>query len=366
LSALIQDPDDDDSTDQTTAKLEIWKLLPQLHNIPEATLKKLPLSAIFQLSNALTKNSKMADKMTVSSRLAADVQELVKNLTLVKGGTDNRRNLLHEGRFLGGAACSMADTWIKGKEAVGPSGPLPIGNYDLDAVGCGGCVTAKGWQEVHNPGSQELRIRQFYLPNVAGSSLSARKITVGDTGEDINIGDNLKEINDLEGFKGALNVLREAMASALPWNRSVSSICGYMCNTNFLQTDLGNNQKRAMILAEFTDYILGQNALNWDNNQPFITTDEMAHIWSNWKGKRAALFFTKDRTDNRHDNRKGGQRPGQSGKSDICRKYNAKICAKQTDKECVTFFGTKLRHVCNKYLTAGGMCGKDHPRADHT
>jgi len=365
LTATVEDPDTEDGSDQTEAKLEIWKLLPQLQNVPESTLKKLPLSAIFQLSNALTKNSKVADKMSVSSRLAANVQAIMKNPGQVKGGQDNRKTILHEGRFLGGAGCSMADIWTRGKEVVGATGPLPIGSYDLDTVGCGGCVTAKGWQEVHNPSSQELRIKQFYLPNVAGSNLSTRKITVGENGEDFNVGENLKEISDLDGYKGALNVLREAMASALPWNRSISAICGYMCNTNFLQTDLASNPKRAAILAEFTDYILGRNALNWDNGQQFISTDEMAHIWSNWKGKRTALFFTKEK----QDNRKGGQgRTGQSGqreKSDICRKFNAKICTKQSDKECVTFFGNKLRHVCNKYMPAGGICGKDHPRADH-
>ena len=107
----------------------------------------------------------------------------------------------------------------------------------------------------------------------------------------------MKEISDLEGFKGALNVLREAMASALPWNRSVSALCGYMCNTNYLQVDLSNNPKRAAILSEFTDYILGRNALNWDNGHPFITTDEMAHVWSNWKGKRTSLFTSTSSRD---------------------------------------------------------------------
>ena len=355
----MQDPgEDEDEGSSGESNSEIWRLLPHLQSVPEATLKKLPLAAIFQLSNALAKSSKATEKMSINSRLALNAESIMKNPTHVAGGLDNRRTVLHEARFLGGACCSLTDVWLKGREVVGPKGPLPVSNYDLDAVGCGGSVTAKGWKEIHDPSSQELRIKQFYLPNVAGSSLSARKFTVGEGGEELCMGDSLKEISDLEGYRGALNAMREAMASALPWNRSVSAIVGFMSNSNFLQADLSNNPKRAAILAEFTDYILGRNGLNWENGHSFISTDEMAHIWSNWKGKRAALFTTKEKTD---------KKPAKQDKlrTDICKKFNFKNCPKQADKECVSFFGAKLRHVCNKFAPGGGICGKDHARLDH-
>ena len=32
--------------------LELWRLLPQLKDIPETLLRKIPLSAMFQLNNA--------------------------------------------------------------------------------------------------------------------------------------------------------------------------------------------------------------------------------------------------------------------------------------------------------------------------
>ena len=352
------DPDSD--SDTNLANLEICKLLPHLGNVPEDTLKRLPLAAIFQLSNALAKSSKAADKLSLNSKLAMNAQNLLKMPVKVSAGEDNRRTVLHEARYLGGACCSMNDIWLRGKDVVGPKGPTPVSCYDLDAVGCGGSVTARGWKELHDPSSQELKIKHFYLPNVAGHASASRKVTVGD-GEEINIGDSLKEICDLEGYKGALNVLREAMACALPWNRSVSALCGFMCNTNYLQADLANNQKRAAILSEFTDYILGRNALNWDNGHPFITTDEMAHIWSNWKGKRTALFTSQG--DKGKDRRNSDRKP--TMRNDVCRKFNVKVCAKQTDKECVNFFGAKLKHICNKFAP-GGICGKDHARLDHT
>ena len=357
----LEDPDmSEDETLEDEAKVEIWSLLPQLKNVPQSTLKKLPLSAIFQLSNALAKNSKLADKMSTSSRLAQNAQDAMKNPKQVASGLDNRRNLLHEGRFLGGACCSAVDLWLRGGEVVGRSGPMPIGNYDLDAVGCGGCVTATGWREIHDPSSQALRIKHFFLPNVAGSSLSTKKFSMGEGGEEMVVGDSLKEINDMEGYKGALNALREAMASALPWNRSVSAIVGFMVNTNYLNSDLGSNSKRASILAEFTDYILGRNGQNWENGASFISTDEMAHVWANWKAKRTALFITKEKQE-----KKGRERTGRPVKSDACSKYNVKTCPKQAEKDCHTFFGAKLRHVCNKWMPNGTICGKDHPRVEH-
>ena len=87
---------------------------------------------------------------------------------------------------------------------------------------------------------------------------------------------------NLESYKVALNTAREAMASALPWNRSVSAVMGLMVNTNYLAEDLGRNPKRAAVLTEFTEYIFGRNALNWENHQSFLTTDELTHVWSNW------------------------------------------------------------------------------------
>ena len=113
---------------------------------------------------------------------------------------------------------------------------------------------------------------------MASSGLSSKK----SDGED----DSVKEIADLESFKMALNTAREAMASALPWNRSVSAIVGLMQNTSYLQEDLAGNPKRAAVLTEFVDYVFSRNGLNWENNQPFLTTDELTHVWGNWRSKR--------------------------------------------------------------------------------
>ena len=361
LAKLLEgsrDPDEEEAQEDEE-DMEIWRLLPHLKSVPEKMLKKLDISAIFQLNSALAKESKNSEKLSISSRMAAYADQLVRTPAKVKAGEDDRNTVLHEGRFLGGASCSAQELWLQARKQIGAKGVKPLGNYELDSVGCGGSVTAKGWQTLHDPSSQDMKLKHFYLPNVSGSGLSTKKLNLEEGEETVTIGNSLREIADIEGYKGALNTFREAMSAALPWNRSSGAIVGFMVNSNYLQQDLGTNSRRTAILVEFTDYILSRNAMNWQNSQPFVSTDEMAHIWQNWKGKRASLF-TADKP--RQTDRKKKEPSRTDG---VCKRYNTGTCNKQTEKECKTFFGTTLKHVCDKFVTGGGLCGKDHPRKDH-
>ncbi len=339
--------------------MEIYKLLPHLGGLSEELLRKLPLPVALQLNQALQKESKSSEKLSVNARLSHNAQKLQKAPLKIEGGIDNRKSIIHQARFLGGASCSKQDMWLMARKFLGDKGVAPLGNYDMDSIGCGGCVTPRAWLEIHNPSSQELKLKHFYLPNVGNSGLSAKKVAL-DGGEDaLSIGESMREIADMDGFRQALNTAREAMATALPWNYSVAAIVGFMLNSNFCHSDLQGVTKKAQVLAEFVDYVFGRNALNWENGQPFLTTDELAHVWAMWRGKRAALFLPKF-----------GEKPVLKkreflGPKDICRKYNYGKCVKQGEKECVNAFGTKLRHCCNHINSAGKVCEKDHPRADH-
>ena len=126
----------------------------------------------------------------------------------------------------------------------------------------------------------------------------------------------------MESFKVALNTAGEAMASALPWNRSVSAIVGLMVNTNYLSEDLSNNPKRAAVLTEFTDYVFGRNALNWENGQPFLTTDDLGHVWNNWRSKRGISLKGPDQKKKREDSSTSNK----TLVADVCKLYNAKVC----------------------------------------
>ena len=206
---VLDDPDEEDGEElaDECSELQLWKLLPQLRELPEALVKKLPLSAMFQLNSALAKERKTSNNLGVNTRLAHNAKKVARCPLSIQSGQDNRKELLHPARFLGGASCSLAEQWSAARAAIGEEGVTALGNYDFDSVGCGSSVTPKA--------SQEMKLKFFHLPNVANSGLSSKKT------EEVEGGDSLREIADLESYKVALNTAREAMASALPWNRSV-------------------------------------------------------------------------------------------------------------------------------------------------
>ena len=192
------------------------------------------------------------------------------------------------------------------------------------------------------------------MPNMAGTSQASRRQDGDDSGE------SLKEIADLESYKIALNTAREVLASALPWNRSISAVVGLMVNSNYLAEDLSGNPRRGAILTEFTDYVFGCNRLSWENHQPFLSTDDLTHVWSNWKTKRGLASKPqekKKREDSSNEKKKL--------LSEICRMYNRKACKNQADRECKSDWGKTLKHVCSKFLAGGKICMKDQLRMDH-
>jgi hypothetical protein len=115
----------------------------------------------------------------------------------------------------------------------------------MDAIGCGGSVTARGWQELHNPASPNLNLNFFHMGNVGGEAAVLKRLCLEDDSAVFTVGDSLKEIMDLEEFKRALSTAREAMSYALPWNQSVSAISGFMQASNFCNMDLSNRLNKA-------------------------------------------------------------------------------------------------------------------------
>lgn len=357
----LVDPDDEkQKTGETRSSgtFKIYKMLPHLKDLPEQMLENLSNSDLFALNLALAKDSKSSSKLSVAERLSNNAQSIIERPIRIQSGTDDRKNEIHTSRFLGGTSCSAQELWIQARKFLGDKGVTPIGNYDMDSIGCGGAITPRGWLEIHNPSSQDLKLKLFHLPNVGNNSLSAKKVNLQDGDEALSIGESLKEIADMESLRSALNNAREAQAVALPWNRSIAAVVGFMLNSNYLSADLQGNPKRAAITTEFIDYIFGRNALNWQNIHPFITSDEMAHIWANWKGRRASLFSGRFNQTNKK------QHPKE--KSNICRRFNYGDCPNQKEAECKTQYGFRLKHVCSFVDKATGkVCEEKHSKKDH-
>ena len=219
----------------------IWKKLPALNDLPADLLRQMPFSTLLQLNEALVKEGAATKGMESEAKLARNVEELARAPTMVPAGLDDRKDQLHPARFLGGAGCSAQMLWLKARDIIGTEGVIPIGNYDLDSVGCGGCVTAKGWQEIHRPASTTLNLKYFHISNVGSSGVCSKRLQLADGENAVEVGDSLKELTDLEEFKSALATAREAMAFALPWNFSVAAIQGFMYASNYCAKDLNGS-----------------------------------------------------------------------------------------------------------------------------
>jgi hypothetical protein len=87
----------------------------------------MPRSEVFQLNAALVKESKAANKLQTSAKLTLNAQQLTANPVLIAAGHDDRKDVLHPARFLGGASCSAQALWLRARDALGPNGVLPLG-----------------------------------------------------------------------------------------------------------------------------------------------------------------------------------------------------------------------------------------------
>lgn len=350
--------------------------LPNLRTMKESLLRRMSYSALLQLNDALAKESKVSKKREDVSKLTHNRNELLLHPVEVGAGPDDRINKLHSARFLGGVACPAQSLWLKAREVLGEDGVMPLGCYDMEAIGYSGSVTPKGWLAIHNPASDEMSLKLFHLSNVAGSGAGTKKLSLLDGEMAINVGDSLKEFTDMEEFKAALATATEAMAWACPWNKSVAALQGFLRTTNFCHKDLANIPRRVALLMDFTDHVFQRNAMNWHNFQGFLSADELSNVWATWFSRRPASFLghsngqsgsghqgKKDQGQKKEAKQQGKKDKG--AKSDICRRYNTPGGCSSTAGDCKTFYGFKLRHVCSATTANGSVCGMSHPKSQH-
>jgi hypothetical protein len=358
----MRDPDTSHSQTGIADYGSIWRLLPALKDVPNELLRSLPLSTVLQLNEALARETRNIKTMDADTKLQHNAEALAATPATVDRGLDNRGSVLHNARFLGGAGCSAQTIWLKAREVLGTEGVPALGNYDMDAIGCGGSVTAKGWQELHNPASAGLNLKFFHMGNVGAGSMATKRLSLEEDSAAFTVGDSLKEIMDLEEYKRALHTAREALGFALPWNKSISAICGYMQASNYCHKDLNGRPNKAALLTGFTNYVFSRNAQNWTNKLGFLSTNELAHVWSTWFGQQPSSALPAQKTDNRKAIGKGPTRP----RDDLCRHYNSAAGCPNAAADCKTTYGNKLRHLCNARLQNGKQCEKNHPRVEHT
>jgi hypothetical protein len=178
--------------------------------------------------------------------------------------------------------------------------------------------------------------------------------------------DSDDEFLDISEFKLALRVMRTAMAFIMPWNYSVAAIEGFFHQNNFCHSELANVEKKAAVLARFTDYVLAQNSDRWRDSEPFINTGELKTTW-------AAFFGAQPQASSSQKSKKQQGGTGNHQKAadpklalGICFSWNLGQCLKPAGS-CTTSKGRPLKHICDHVPDPAKpteVCGKDHIRKD--
>jgi len=350
-------------SDQDVASLR--KKFKFLSDFSDQFIRSTPYDALLKTETTAIKISDHEKNKAVSSRLSSNRDDLASTFSEILAGQDNRWDTLHASRFLPGAVCLASKIWLRAREVLGPKGHVPVSTYDMNSIGLGGFVSKRGWVELHDVGSDNLSLKLFNI-NGCGNKVSSSSSSSS------SLEGEFKDILELGEFKLAIRAAREALSFVHPWNKSVSAIEGFLLQTNYCSSDLTGVEKPAVILTQFVDYILGENADRWRGMEPFMNTGMLKGAWDAFFGAKPASSLQK--TKSSFQSRV--QSSSVQGKSahpyynnnnskfdDICRMYNYGKCAKPKGT-CTTKSGIPLRHVCSfrtDPTKPETVCGKDHP-----
>ncbi len=177
------------------------------------------------------------------------------------------------------------------REVIPLEGYTPLANYDLDCIGLGGSVTAKGCLEAHNPGSTNICLKMFSPENLSTTAGAARKFTIADDDGAVSVGEHMKEITEMNALQNAMRVLCAITRLIMPWNLSYCAIDGFLYSSNYGFTELGNDPLRVQKLVKFVNYALGRNAAAWQRKEPFLTTGALKQEFGTYLQCQASGAF---------------------------------------------------------------------------
>jgi hypothetical protein len=222
-------------------------------------------------------------------KMAKALENLQQNPREVPAGTDNRITILHVARFLAGTVMPAKKQWLMARDIWGLETMEPLSTYDMGAVGLQGCVTAKGWLELGNPGSMGLCLKQFSPTNIGTSSGFSRRFSLAEGEAAINIGDDLKEIADMKSFDHAMRAMCHAARMVMPWNYSFAALDGFLRNSEYGKVELASCGNKVAELVNFVNHVLGLNAQNWVAKEPFLSAQDLKGEMAMWVQSRPSI-----------------------------------------------------------------------------
>ena len=255
--------------------------LPALADMSDEFMLYTPLDYLLRLNEQGQMRERFEKSKSADDKLASNQDNMDFTWTLVESASDNRSSIISAARFLPGATKSGQEMWLLAREAIGKDGHIPVACYDMASCGLTGHVTSRGWIELHNPGSSALQLKLFNIRNKSTRVQNTRRFAISED-DALEVGESMRDIFDQGELKASFRALREAMAMALPWNRSVAALEGFLIANNWCQEELGSSTEGSAYLNAFIDHVLGLNAENWRRRQPFLSASELTGAWKVW------------------------------------------------------------------------------------
>ena len=227
----------------------------------------LSWSELFKLDNKLESHGKGGKKLT--DKMAKNLEKIKKNPKKIEKGTDNRADILHDARFLGGHICKNSDIWLKAREKIGIFGLDPISRYDSEGLGMNGNINSHIWAALHNPGSKDFSIKML-SPEALSSARSSNEKDAATC---------KKDFSNLNDIRLALNTLRTATHLIHPWNFSTASLEYFLNSVQFGEKENASYFEKIKFITKFIDEVLSNNAEAWDDSKPFMSANKLSNKW---------------------------------------------------------------------------------------
>lgn len=296
-------------------------------------------------------------------KMANNKMALAREVKILEAAEDNRWNILHPARFLGGPACSCMKLWTLARKQIGLEGYAALSCFDMHSCGLGGVVTGKGWYEMANPASSKLALRWFTINNCGARTGSSKGLFSRE--------DEMANISELGEFKLAFRAMRVAAMFVRPWDFSFVALESWLEQSDFGQPMVANMEKPAAFLTKFVDYVLAENSNRYRDEEPFLSTADLKGCWEAFCGAqpevKVAFHREKQPKAKQQAPKKKPEYSGCSRSLNICYAWNKGLCPKPA-ASCTTIKGTQLKHVCNflpDFNNKEVVCGKDHQCKDY-
>ena len=270
---------------------------PNLNHHPDETFRTLSWTELIRLDNKLEANGKSSKKLT--EKLAKNLEKIKSNPQKIEAGEDNRSDILHKARFLGGHTCRNTEIWLQARKTIGLTGLDPISRYDTESVGMSSNINSHIWASLHNPGSKEISIKML--------SPNGLKETRGSG--DKNATAIKKDFENSNEIRLALTTLKTACHFIHPWNFSFAALEFFLSSVQFGEKELQNKNNKLSFLCDFIDDVISFNAEAWDDAKPFMQANEISNKWV------SEMLLKFPRTGQKQDNFDKGKKSPSSSKN---------------------------------------------------